>query len=110
MYILKRIAYLDKSDEMYKNIIAISPKPRERELLSITKLLNRESISPFKQSSGCHHVILNPENTSELLYVDDITLLFNYIFANGFRIDNDTTKVLQHSCVKMDDLICFITK
>jgi hypothetical protein len=102
MYFFKKMVYLN-SNGVYNNIIAISPKPQEKELISITKLINRERISPFKQDNGCNYVMLNPENTGELLGMDDIIILFNYLISNGFKINFK-------SCVKINDIICVITK
>jgi hypothetical protein len=103
MYILKKVVYLN-NDGSYRNVIEISPKPIEKALISVTKLIHREAISPFKQDNGCNYVILNPENTTELLCVDDIILLFNYILSNGFKIDNSIQQPF------INDLICVIAK
>jgi hypothetical protein len=116
MYILKKEVYLDKYNKCYKHIIVISPPPKEKALLDISKLVNREKLSPFQEllpccpEEQCYYVILNPTNKCEFLCIDQITLLFNYLFMKGFKIDTSVTKVMQQSSVKIDNLICFITK
>ena len=116
MYILKKEVYLDRYNECYKHIIVISPKPTDPALIKITKLTNREKLSPFQQTSPCcpeeqcYYVVMNPKNPCEFLCIDQLTLLFNYLFSNGFKIDTSVTKVMQNSSVKIDNLICFISK
>lgn len=116
MYILKKEVYLDRYNKCYKHIIVISPQPKGEALLNISKLVNREKLSPFQELSPCcpedqcYYVILNPKNKCDFLCIDQITLLFNYLFNHGFKIDTSVTKVMQNSSVKIDNLICFITK
>ena len=116
MYLLKKEVYLDQFNECYKHVIVISPKPQEKSLLEITKLVQREKLSPFQQRSACcpedqcYYIILNPKNTCEFLCINNITLLFNYLFFHGFKIDTSVTKVMQMSDAKINDLICFISK
>ena len=116
MYILKKEVYLDRFNECYKNVIVISPAPTQQALKYITKLVNREKLSPFQEQSPCcpqdqcYYIILNPNNTCEFLCIEQIPLLFNYLFNNGFKIDTSVTKVMQMSDVKVGNLICFISK
>jgi len=116
MYVIKKEVYLDKYNECYKNVLVISPKPKESALQQITRLTNREKLSPFQQRSPCcseeqcYYIILNPINKCEFLCIEQITLLFNYLFMNGFKIDTSITKMMQKSDVKIDNLLCFISK
>ncbi len=116
MHLLKQEVYLDRFNECYKNVIVITPPPKDKALLQIAKLVNREKLSPFQQQSPCcpeeqcYYIILNPRNKCEFLCIDQITLLFNYLFTKGYKIDTDTTKVMQMSNVKINNLICFISK
>lgn len=115
MYILKKEVYLDHYNKCYKHIIVISPKPTEKALLEISKLVHREKLSPFQQISPCcpeeqcYYILLHPK-TREFLCINQITILFNYLFENGFKIDTSVTEVMQQSSVKIKDLICFISK
>ena len=44
------------------------------------------------------------------LCVNQINLLFNYLLSNGYSIDTSVTKIMQDSDVKIQNLICFISK
>ncbi len=116
MYMLRKEVYLDKYNECYKHVIVISPPPKEKILQNITKLVNREKLSPFKERSPCcpeaqcYYIVLNPQNKCDFLCIDQITLLFNYLFHNGFKIDTSVTKIMQLSNSTPDNLICFISK
>lgn len=116
MYQLKSEVYLDKYNECYKKIIVISPQPKDPALLKISKLVNREKLSPFKERSPCcpeeqcYYIILNPQNTCDFLCVNQINLLFSYLFSIGYKIDTSVTKIMQISDVVIPNLICFISK
>ena len=83
-------------------------------LKQITKLVNREKLSPFQERSPCcpedqcYYIVLNPKNTCEFLCVNQINLLFNYLLSNHYSIDTSVTKIMQDSDVKIKNLICFM--
>ena len=115
-YQLKSDIWLDKTNECYKKIIVITPKPTDISLLDITKTINKVKLSPFKENSpccsqvNCIYTIMNPNNKSEMLHVQDVAFLFSYLITNGFTINTDITRIMLESTVKIDNLICFITK
>ena len=50
MYQLKAEVYLDRYNECYKKVIVISPPPKDKVLKRITKLTNREKLSPISRT------------------------------------------------------------
>lgn len=119
MYKLKAETYLDNTNRCYKKVISISPAPKEAVLQKITKVTKRNRLSPFKEPSvycydscnkTCINVITNPENPSTILCIEDISLLFDYLLSNGYKINTDVTKVIFKAKVGAQNLICFISK
>ena len=114
MYQITSEIYLDKFNKCYKKIIIISPNPPDT-LKSIIKTIPREKLSPYDESHPCQtnrclNAFVNPNEKCELLCVDQISILFQYLLANGFIINTDITKIMQDSDVKIPNLICFISK
>jgi|TARA_B110000046_G_C12929137_1_gene370664 hypothetical protein len=116
MYQLTSEVYLDKYNKCYKKIIVITPQPQEPELKKITRLVNRDKLSPFQERSPCcpidqcYYAVLNPNNLCELLCLNELPILFNYLVTNNFKIDYKMTKMLQGSDVKIRNLICYFYK
>ena len=115
MYQITSEVYLDRFNECYKNILVISPRPKDASLNAITKPISRQKLSPFQEISPCCpldrciYAFVHPHNKCELLCVDDIVLLFGYLNANGYTINTNVTKIMQKSDVKIKNLICFIS-
>ena len=108
--------YLDKINKCYKNIIVINNKP-EGKLQNIVKQINPPKISPFKSSNLCCHsdkcifALLSFKNNNELMCIDEIPNLFNFLLSNNYNIDTSVTKMMFKSEIKFDNkLICFISK
>tara|TARA_Y100000591_G_C21821891_1_gene694121 strand:+ start:1113 stop:1463 length:351 start_codon:yes stop_codon:yes gene_type:complete len=116
MYQLTSEVYLDKYSKCYKKIIVITPPPQEPELKKITRLINREKLSPFKERSECcsteqcFYAVLNPNNMCEFLCLNELPILFNSLITNKYKIDYEMTKMLQNSDVKIRNLICYFYK
>jgi hypothetical protein len=115
MYQITSEIYLDKFNKCYKKIIIISPNPTDTTLKSIIKTIPREKLSPYDEShpccqTRCLNAFVNPHEKCELLCVDQISILFQYLLANSFIINADITKIMQDSDVKIPNLICFISK
>jgi len=116
MYQITSEVYLDRRDKCYNKIVVISPKPIEPALQSITKLIHREKLSPFQETSPCcsldpcMYAVVDPNNKCQLMCINDITLLFGYLKLKGFKINTDITKIMQDSTVQIPNLICFISK
>ena len=115
MYQIKSEVYLDKFNECYKKIITIHPKPKNNKLNSMIKTISREKLSPFQENSTCCaqskciYAFINPSCKCELLCIDDIAILFNFLLSNGFKINTDITKIMLKSDVRIPNLICFIS-
>jgi hypothetical protein len=116
MYQITSEIYLDKINKCYKKIIIISPNPTDDILKSIIKTIPREKLSPYDeiypccQANRCLNAFVNPNEKCELLCVDQISILFQYLLTNSFIINTDITKIMQDSDVKIPNLICFISK
>lgn len=107
--------YYDNKHQCYRKIIVVNDKPTGA-LLNITKQINLPKLSPFKVTSNCcpeqkcPYAITNLNDKSELLCVNDIPMLFNYLVANGYTIDTKITKIMQNSDIRMDNsLLCFVS-
>jgi len=116
MYQLTSQVYLDQSNECYKKVIAVEPRPTSGALSNIVKTTNRKRLSPFDQPSpccprdNCLNIIVNPAEPCEFLCVQDINLLFSYLLANGYSINTQVTKIMQISEVRIPNLICFVNE
>ena len=53
MYQITSEVYLDKYNECYKKVLVIRPAPKDDILKKISKLVNTEKLSPFKDRSPC---------------------------------------------------------
>ena len=113
-YQLTSAVYLDKFNKCYKKIITINKMPNDPSFNTIVKVVRREKLSIFQGydnncncQSPCLFVILNPNNLSEFLCLDDIAELFTFLIDNGYNIQTSITKLL---LPKNKDIICFISK
>ena len=116
MYQLTNEIYLDRFNKCYKKIIGITPTPHEPELKKLLKTINREKLTPFKERSPCcpieqcYTAVLNPNNLCEMLCLNELPVLFNYLKQNNYTIDYEMTKMMQSSDVKVRNLICYFYK
>ena len=72
------------------------------------KLSYFQTYGPCCTDNKCIWVIMNPNNTHEMLSIKDIPNLFTFLIQNNYTINTDVTKIMQKSSVKLDKLICFI--
>lgn len=116
LYQIKSEVWLNRHDECYKNIITISPPPKDKSLKMVTKLYNRERLSPFQERSpccpqnNCMYVVMDPNDKCEMLCVDQLDVLFSYLLENNFTFNTDLTKMMFQSRVQIKNLIAFISK
>jgi hypothetical protein len=119
MFQISSQVYLDKYNECYKKIIVIKPEPKDDILKKITKKIHTEKLSPFKDRSPCCpedkclNVVCYPDKNKcncDIMCVEDIHILFDYLLKNGYKINTDVTKIMQKSDVKIKNLICYISK
>jgi hypothetical protein len=120
IYEIASTLYLDRQDtnKCYKRILTINNMPTDGALKDLVKRVTRSKLSPFQvntcdssyKKSNCIYAIKDPDDTSRLLCIDDITRLFTFLSVNGYTIDIDLTKIiLKNERVNAKkDLICFI--
>jgi len=113
-YQLTSEVYLDTFFKCYKKIITINKMPSDPSLNMLIKVVGREKLSIFQgygNNCGCQNpclfVILNPNNLSEFLCLDDIAELFTFLINSGYKIKTSITKLL---LPKNKNIICFISK
>ena len=113
MYALYKIPFFDNRNKCYTNIIKISSMPNGT-LKKRVRRVNLPKLSPFKNNCGdfqnesCVLAITN--NNGELMNVDEIPQLFEFLLLNNYKIDTSITKMMNQSQVKFTDpFICFIS-
>jgi hypothetical protein len=127
MYSLVSISYYDHLTQCYKKVIKISPSPPEDSPLNaIIKRVGPIRLSPFQVDSvfsgcntcggcsniaqSCNLLITKIQDKNQLMCIDEIPSLFQFLIMNGFKIDTSITKMMQASNVKLsNDLICFFS-
>ncbi len=118
LYSLQSMPYYDSARQEYGNILTIN-KPAEGPLKSITKQLRLNKLSPFETRNNlcprpsCVIGITQINNSSELMCIDNLPDLFEFLINNGYTIDSSITKILQKSNVNIQgntggNLICMI--
>jgi hypothetical protein len=113
LYLLKSIPYYNSIYQEYTNILVINKDP-EGPLKEMTKKIRLNKLSPFTTKSNicgqCDCVIaLKDLNSCELMCVDELPNLFEYLLNNGYVIDTSVTKILQKTSVKPDgNMICML--
>ena len=131
MYSLVSVPYYDHLTQCYKKVIKISPAPPANSPLNtIIKRVGPIRLSPFQVDSAfsgcgggcggggcntnlaqsCNILITSINNKNNLMCIDEIPSLFEFLLTNGFKIDTSITKMMQASNVKLsNDLICFFS-
>lgn len=114
LYSLESTPYYNSIQQEYTNIITINKAP-EGPLKQFTKTIRLNKLSPFETHNNicpkpsCVIGITNINNPCELMCIDDLPTLFEFLINNGYAIDNSVTKILQKSNMKMNgNLICMI--
>ena len=114
-YKISSVVYLDKINECYKTIVVIDNKP-EGPLKKYVKSVVRNKLSPFDDDNNCcirkpcYNVIYNLNNDSELLCLENMMDLFNFLSNNGYTIDNSFSKIFEKNKTlnKDEKFICVI--
>lgn len=127
MYSLVSIPYYDHCTQCYKKVIKISPQPPANSPLNeIIRRVGPIRLSPFQVDSAfsgcsigtcssnlalsCNLILTSIQNKHQLMCIDEIPSLFQFLILNGFKIDTSITKMMQASNVKLNnDLICFFS-
>lgn len=107
MYKLEKTSILD-IDNIYKEVISISPSPKKTELIEITKrYTNSRKLSRFKQhESSCLEILLNPTDMTEYISTTNIEYLISYLLENNITINYQLTRLMQKS---NPDLLFYIS-
>lgn len=137
MYSLVSVPYYDHHDQCYKKVIKLNKMPpADSPLNQIIKNVGAIKLSPFQTDSTfsgfnsgsgcgcgcgsgcgcgnlsqcCNVLITKINDKHDLMCVDELPLLFEFLLTNGFTIDTSITKMMQNSNVKLsNDLICFFS-
>ena len=114
MFTISTQTFYDNFSKTYKNIYVVDQKPTGG-LEKIVKRIQSPKLSPFttRPNDGCYkpciYAVYNPNNTQELLCIEDIGLLFSYVISNNYIIDTSLTKMMNNSKVEFKkNFICFI--
>lgn len=100
--------------------------PVDSPLNAIIKNVGPIKLSPFQTDSSfsgcnsgcgcgnishsCNILITKINDKHDLLCVDELPLLFEFLLTNGFTINTSITKMMQNSNVKLsNDLLCFFS-
>lgn len=125
MYKLSKSVYLDTYDEEYKNIITITPKPKEPELQSYIKQIN---ISLYDRTNhfsygnrdnrcnSCQYVFTNiPDikycngNKDDIVLLEDLSELILFLHGLGYTMDTRLSKTMfQNKNIANRDFIGFL--
>ena len=112
MYQLLLKPYYDSVTRCYKQVISISPEPKGK-LREISKRLAPSRLSTFRTFSHCDpqkkcfFAILNPNTQNELLHIEDLPLLLNYLVNNGYTVDKNITKIIQKANTPIQGRLLF---
>lgn len=100
--------YLDSIQKTYKKILVVNLLPNDDTFKTIIKRINAPRLSPFTpfNTSGCIYAITNPDNKTELLELEHIGLLFNFLVSNNFQLHNAFNDVIKQN----PKFICYVSK
>ena len=107
VYTILSYVYLDKIEKCYRKILICKNKPKTEEPFNtIIKSIPREKKSPYENFYCCEplphcvHAILNPNNKSQFLSVDNIDILFNFFLENGYKIETKMTFINENKNIQ----------
>lgn len=114
-YILSVEPYLNQYQKQYQNILVINQMPTGP-LAERTVRINPPKLSPFTESSTSHHcgqciyaIRHNcPSAHHEYATLEDVPETLIYLVSNGYKIDHDTTRLLQRTPMAKR-IICVFT-
>jgi len=112
--------YYDNVTQCYKNILVLNKEP-VGPLKTIIKRINPSKLSDINNTDytyntccdepKCIYAICDINNYNQLMHVDDISNLFEYLINHGYTVDTSITNMFQKSSVKLSrgPMICFIS-
>ena len=111
LYTLSSKVYYNNYE--YIKILVLDRTPNHNDL--IINLIKR--IIPYKLSefdidnNKCIYSILNPNDLTKFLKIEEIPLLFSWLVNNGYTINTNFTKIIQKTNLEIkNNIICFISK
>ena len=109
IYSISSIPYYDNSKETYTNILTINTRPRGP-LEERIRVIPSQRLSSFSnKSSKCINAIVTEKGKNELLCIDNITELFNFLSINNYQIDQSLTNMMHDREFNTNStLVCFI--
>lgn len=116
-YELSSRMYLSRQSNCYKRIITINKEP-DGPLQQYVKQLQHNKLSIFDIQNecdscykNCFYGILDPHNKNDLLCLDNITNLFQFLLSNNYQINTEITKLMikNKRINSNDNLIAYIT-
>jgi hypothetical protein len=108
VYILTYENYLDTITQTYRKIVVINKKPMGS-LINLVKQLKYNKLSIFDNNTrNCLYAIKHPY-TNELLDIEDISDLFEFLISNGYIIDKNISKLYFKNNTLDNKFICVIT-
>ena len=118
-YSLLSIPFYKSVNQCYVKAISIDRMPGPNEpIKQIVKQVRFEKLSPFQEGSECNpvktceNILLKPGSLcDELATLDDIPLIFTWLFQNGYTVDTSITQMMNQGEVRMlNPIIGFISK
>jgi hypothetical protein len=113
-YILSVEPYLNQYQKQYQNILAINNMP-SGPLAERIVHINPPKLSPFTdfnthRCNQCIYAIRHdcPSAHNEYATLEDVPDTLNYLVSNGYKIDHDTTRLLQKTPMAKR-IICVFT-
>ena len=114
-YKISTTLYLDKLTQCYKTIVIINTSP-DGPLKKHVKSVSRNKLSPFEGDNfcsnkpSCYNVLYNLNGNNELLCIEEIVDLFNFLSLNGYIIDNTLSKIFNKNdkLNNNENFICMI--
>ena len=90
--------YLDSIQKIYKKILVVNMLPNDDTFKTIIKglMLLDYHLSLPHIGSNCIYAITNPNNKNELLELEHIGLLFNFLVTNNFQLHSAFNDVIKH--------------
>ena len=114
-YTLTMATHLNTRDSCYEKIVTVDREP-VGPLAQQVKRLNPVPLSPFETGNawhnpcGCVYAIKSFSDCNTLMSPNEISQLYGFLVASGYKIDTSITKMTMQSEVRFaNPLICFIT-
>lgn len=104
--------YYDTINQCYTQILEIYPKP-SGVLSTLIKQVSPVPLSSFRKFSDCDpyprciYAIMNPQNHLEFLRIDELSLLLCFLTNNGYKIDNQITKIMMKANTEIKNTLLF---